>query len=299
MAMSAARGKLCVLFADVSGSARLRERLGDREAMRAVERCLKRMERATAAYKGQVVKIIGDQIMASFDDADGALQAASEMQHRVADLPPLSGVKLAIRAGFHYGSASEATGAASGDTVNTAARVVGLAKPGQILTTQATVDALAAHLRQSARTVEVPAGNRDVQDIRIFEVAWQNAAELTLKAAAAKPAKPLRTWLRLRHGSREIVVDQDLPAASLGRDTGNDIVIKDPRASRLHARIEWRHGKYVVVDLSTNGTYVVIDGEAEFVLKHEEALLRGRGRLAFGHSGGDGSDEVIEFELIG
>ena len=47
-AMSSKRPKKIVLFADVSGSARLFERLGDTEASYAVERCVKRMERSIA-----------------------------------------------------------------------------------------------------------------------------------------------------------------------------------------------------------------------------------------------------------
>ncbi|HYO26771.1 MAG TPA: hypothetical protein VER68_00740, partial [Azonexus sp.] len=46
--MSKKQPKMTVLFADVSGSARLFERLGDTEAAYAVERCVKRMERSIA-----------------------------------------------------------------------------------------------------------------------------------------------------------------------------------------------------------------------------------------------------------
>ena len=49
------------------GSTRLYEKLGDTEALRAVERCIKRMERAVEAFRGKVVKTIGDEVMAVFD----------------------------------------------------------------------------------------------------------------------------------------------------------------------------------------------------------------------------------------
>ena len=50
-------------------------------------------------------------------------------------LPPVSGVSLAIRVGLHWGPALEENGDVFGDTVNIAARMVALAKAGQILTT--------------------------------------------------------------------------------------------------------------------------------------------------------------------
>ena len=88
---------LAVLFADVAGSSALYERLGDAEALRAVERCLNRVERAAASYGGRLIKTIGDGAMIVFDSAETGLLGACEMQQRVGDLPPVSGVKLAVR----------------------------------------------------------------------------------------------------------------------------------------------------------------------------------------------------------
>src|SRR5512146_2387517 len=105
--MNEAPLNVSVLFADVSGSARLHEKLGSAEALRAVDRCMKRMERTVDGFNGRIVKIVGDELMATFDHADEALQAAIEMQLRVADLPPVSGVKLEIRVGFSHGEVVE------------------------------------------------------------------------------------------------------------------------------------------------------------------------------------------------
>jgi hypothetical protein len=53
----------------------------------------------------------------------------------------------------------------------------------------------------------------------------------------------------------------------------------------------------VLVDQSTNGTYVTFQGELEFALKNEEIPLRGRGRIAFGHSSRDSNAEIVEYEI--
>ena len=62
-------------------------------------------------------------------------------------------------------------------------------------------------------------------------------------------------------------------------------------------RSERRRDKYVLVDQSTNGTYVTFRGETEFMLKREETILRGRGRISFGHAFNSDGSETIEFEV--
>jgi class 3 adenylate cyclase len=292
--MTETQRKLCVLFADVCGSTRLYEKLGDSEALHAVDRCITRMERATAIYEGRVVKTIGDEVMAIFPSADAAFQAACEMQQRIDALPPVSGLKLTIRVGFHYGSALEGNNDVFGDTVNVAARMVGLAKGGQITTTGETVEQLSALLRQATRELDTLAVKGKSEGVQVFEIIWQESAELTMRVAPAA-AHPAR--LQLRHAGIEVQVESEREGLSFGRDAGNDFIIADRRASRSHARIERRIDRYVLIDQSTNGTYVTFDGELEFALKHEEVMLRGQGRIAFGHSSRDSNAEVVEFQV--
>ncbi|MDT3672937.1 MAG: adenylate/guanylate cyclase domain-containing protein [Aromatoleum sp.] len=286
---------LCVLFADVSGSTRLYEKLGDKEALHAVERCLNRMTRATEQFKGRVIKTIGDEVMAVFDSAEAGMDAACSMQQRVDDLPPVSGIKLAIRIGFHFGPAIEDAKDVFGDTVNTAARMAGLAKAGQIITTGETVGALPTLLQQSTREIDALSVKGKAEDVRVCEVIWQESDDLTMKSGSVAPA-PVAARLTVRHGGEEKVLDPGHGAFSLGRDAASDIMIADRRASRTHARIERRRDKFVLIDQSTNGTYVTFDGEAEFALKREEVILRGKGRISFGHAC-DATSEVVEFRV--
>ena len=131
--MSATQRRLTVMFADVSGSTALFEKLGDREAMHAVERCLKRMNRSIDGYKGKTIQIVGDELLASFENAEEACQAAIDMQQRIADLPPVSGLKLTIRIGLHSGVVAVSEGKLGGPAVATAARIAGIARRDQIL----------------------------------------------------------------------------------------------------------------------------------------------------------------------
>jgi adenylate cyclase len=310
--MSTTEKNSCVLFANISGTARLYEKLGDTEALRAIERCLNRMERASSGYKGRVVKTLGDELMVAFDSTEEALHAAVEMQQRIESLPPVSGVSLAIRIGFHYGPAPEEDNDTFVNTVNLAERVVMLAKPGQVLATSEAVAVLPPALQQLTKEIDVSAASKD-EAIRVFEVRWEPGSEdhrariqagtaASADASVPTPAPPsvgpTKVKLRLRYGDHKLILGPERPTATLGRDAKSDIVVMDVRASRNHGRIERRFDRFVLVDQSTNGTYVTVRGEAEFLLKQEETVLRGRGRISFGHTGGVESGDQVEFEVI-
>ena len=88
-----------LVYADVAGGDRLAGRLGAAEAGYAVERCLNRMSRCAEAYSATDLQVRTDVVVARFLDADSALLAAREMRERVRALPPMSGIKLVLRAG--------------------------------------------------------------------------------------------------------------------------------------------------------------------------------------------------------
>ncbi|MEI8161525.1 MAG: adenylate/guanylate cyclase domain-containing protein [Betaproteobacteria bacterium] len=293
--MTAIRRNLCVLFADVAGSTRLYEKLGDAEALRAIGRCFGCMQHAVLFYKGRVIKTIGDEVMAVFDSAADGMLAASDMQQRIDSLPPLGGMKMAIRVGFHFGPAIDENNDVFGDTVNVAARMAELAKAGQIVTTEASVDLLPELLRRRTRDIDSLTVKGKEIDIRVHEVIWQENIELTMKSESMVAVDSTQARVRLRHGADEIVLSAERPAVSLGRDLMCDIAIRDGSASRNHGKIERRRDKFVLADISTNGTYVTFQGEAEFLLKREEIILRNRGRIVFGHAWRSAADETLEF----
>jgi class 3 adenylate cyclase len=292
--MTASARPVAILFADVSGSTTLYERLGDRQALTAVDQVLDLLRRAVATYQGRVVKTIGDEVMAVFRDADTALQAASDMQTRVAALPTFADARLAIRVGFHFGPAIEESGDYFGDAVNTAARMAGLAKGGQIITTAATVASLSPLLRESTREVAALSVKGKQSEVKVCEVLWQIGEDLTMLAASRAQAST-EAVLRLAHGSRALLMDDDLATVQIGRDVSHHILITDKMASRLHGRIERRGDKFYYVDLSTNGTYITIEGDVETCLRRDQAMLRGRGTLSFGHSATDPGAELVTF----
>ena len=285
-----------VLFADIVGSTRLYETLGDAQAKQMIDECLEVLRAATARYGGRVVKTIGDEVMCVLPDADSTCLAAIEMQLRTASLPANVSVQRTIRAGFHVGPVIEENNDVFGDTVNLAARMAGLAKGKQIMTTRAAVDLLSPMLRSSTRPIAALSVKGKGDDVEVCEVLWQPTEELTMTTPSALAAAG-HVELQLRHAGKVHRLTQANVGVFLGRDASCEILVADRMASRVHARIELRRGKFYLIDQSTNGTFVMERAEPEMVLRREEVMLRANGQIALGHSVTDMGAELVEFSV--
>ncbi len=288
---------MAVLFADVAGSTKLYDTLGDTLAKKMVDECIAVMSGVTQQNGGRVIKTIGDEVMCVLPDANKGCVAAMDMQHKISSLPEVSGVKRAIRVGFHVGPVIVENNDVFGDTVNLAARMAGLAKGMQIITTQATVAQMSPLLQSSTRSIAALSVKGKTDDVEVSEIIWQSGDDLTTLASAIIPA-PKHAKLQLRYEASELVLDQANDSVSLGRDATCHIAVVDRMASRLHARIERRRDKFFLIDQSTNGTFVAVNGEAEIVLRREETILRGEGRIAFGRSVSEQSEGTVEFVVL-
>ena len=177
--------------------------------------------------------------MAVFPGADQAAEAAAEMQARISEQPPVGRVRLAIRVGFHFGPAIAVEGDVFGDSVNVAARMAALAKGEQVILSAATADALSPLMRARVREIDSLTVKGKQEEIGIFELIWQGA-DADLTSLAMRPARrPSR--LQLRHGTREIELDDDpheshaRPRRAERRRGGRQDGVADARAHRAPA----------------------------------------------------------------
>lgn len=285
-----------VLVGNVSGNARLHEKLSSGEALRAVDRCLKRMERAVEGFGGRVVKVIGDELMAVFDTADEAFQSAVEMQARISDLPPVSGVKLAIRVGFSQGLVNEGDGNVVGEAVSVAAHLAALATPDQVLASSSARSALSSTMQDSTRDLGLLAAKGQFPEMRIFDVFTPEPLSEVSKPAQASAVSG--GTFSLRYADETIVLDAVRRVINMGRSSESDVVVRDRRASRNHARIEWRGERVVLVDTSTNGTFVTFEGKPEFFVRREECVLQGRGVICFAASASSVDADCAQFYFL-
>ena len=91
-------------------------------------------------------------------------------------------------------------------------------------------------------------------------------------------------------------LDASAPGAiSLGREPSSDVPVIDREASRHHATIEVRGDKFVLLDHSSNGTFIASDGAVEIWLRREEMILPARGRIALGLSTAASHATRVEF----
>lgn len=291
--------QLAIMFADVCGSTKLYETIGDVKARDTIARCINLMTEATERNRGTLIKTIGDEVMVTFNSVDDATQAASEMQENITEGLIVDGRDIQIRVGFHFGSALLDKGDVFGDAVNIAARMAGQAKAGQVLTTSATVKHLGPLWEDAIRQIDRASVKGKKDEIDVFEVLWQRE-DVTRMAGGSWDSTPSisKSRLVLEYRDQTIEVSEDHPTVVMGRADQNDLVVKHNLISRLHARVEYRKGNFILTDQSINGTYVLAaDGQENF-LRRDNVPIRGRGVIGLGQALDAGSPDAIRFTFV-
>ena len=286
-----------VLFASITGVNALYDELGDARALLNISRCVALLGDQVDEHRGQLVKTISDQILCLFSDPSSAAHAAIAMQQRIENFVASVALPLGVKIGLHSGPLIEDRGDVFGIAVNTAARFVQLANAGQIVSDAITIGGMRLALRKRARVIDRLAVKGKSGEIELMELSWRRraGAPLTTEQGATPPQRA-RANLVLFVNGREILVDSAGAAFSIGRDTSNALCVSSRNASRQHAHIEWRRDKFVLVDHSTNGTYLQLEGEPELIVKHERFLLHGRGVFCLGEPASAKCKGVIAFE---
>lgn len=159
------------LIADVRGYTRFTQAHGDEEAGKLAGQFAVLVREAIAETGGELLELRGDEALCVFSSARQALRAAVELQVRFRRRPDGQPVfPLGIGIGLAAGEAVPVEGGYRGASLNLAARLCGLAAPGQILASEM-VTGLAGTLAgvrfQERRRVRVKGFEKPV---RMFEV---------------------------------------------------------------------------------------------------------------------------------
>jgi hypothetical protein len=276
--------------------------MGDLRARDMVLTCVEIMRTATEQNHGTVIKTIGDEIMATFPTANDAMNAASRMQHdiRIHSELKVEGQSIAIRIGGHFGPVVLENRDIFGAAVHTANRMTSQAKAGQIMVTSAMVERLAPEWQSAVRQIDVATLKGKTSEDELYEVLWQKEdatsmlPAIALGAAVASQKQHTRR-LRVRFQGQEIILDDGRTSITIGRAEENDIVIKGNLISRTHAKIELNRGKFVLIDQSTNGTFVTTrEGEEAFV-RRDTMQLKNEGVIGFGRVAENGSPLTVRY----
>ena len=290
---------LAILFADIAKSTHLYETLGNKTAQSLIGACLSLLSKVTVLHNGTVVKTIGDEIMCTFPSANDAVEAAIAMnrdleQLTISNMPGISPPNIYV--GIQFGPVIREDEDVFGDAVNVAARMVAMAKQRQIITTDDTIAVLSNEHKSSARIIDKTTVKGKSGEFNIYEVIWEQH-DATVMVDESLDARKMESRMELKFQGLTIEVDQNRPSVTLGRQSHNDVVVNDERVSRTHARIEYRRGKFILIDQSTNGTFALIKGKKSITLRRDEASLLGSGIIGLGREVTNESPVAIHYSI--
>lgn len=283
-----------IVVADVVGSTRIYDLLGDTRGKAFVTRTLQGLARIIAGYNGTIVATVGDELVAAFSSAGEAAATACEMHLAVrAEPDETQGVGMSLRVGIHGGNVQVEPFELMSETVAISRHVSRLAKAEQTLVTGIVHEQLPGIYRALTRYVDrEPWRGMTTTQIDLHELVWEVEG---LTAHASGPPVPTQARVVLTLGATEYVVDERKPVLTAGRAPLNDIVSDFDLVSREHFTITLRGGRCTLADSSTNGTFVVADDGTQTEVLRESRPLKGSGRIWFGRPSPENADYAIRF----
>jgi hypothetical protein len=259
------------------------------EAMGPRLRCVEALAQAAELSGGRVLRRQGDAIMALFATADAAAAAATRM-HAYVESGSERGSDFRVRIGLQSGPVRQDGHDVLGDTVNLALEFSRLAQSGQIVTSAETAASLTPGVQTAVRPFAAGSAG---SGLKLRQVAWREASTKILGAHKdASTQRPLA--IRLAYGDKVLVRRREWDVVTIGRDPELDFVIAQDTVSRRHCDVIRREGRFLVRDHSTNGTFVMVEGEGEVHVHVGELVLSKNGWIAPGLSG-DVTDDVVRY----
>ena len=294
--------QVTILFADIAGSTRLYDTFGDIKAQVLITDCLSMLEKITLESNGTVVKTIGDAVLCTFFTPDQAAEAAIQMHEEVSFDSEMMNANIHLRIGFHHGEILFKPEDVFGEAVNVAARMVELAKADQIITNKQTLSMMKKALRHRARTVDRTRVRGKDGIIEIHELVWGKPEQMTMTSSLTEEVIASLTesqhFLQIRYRQNRVLVDNERPILTLGRGMANHLIVDDLLVSRMHARIELRRGKFMLIDQSTNGTFLKPRNQAPIILRRDETQLNKEGIIGLGQKVNADHPLAIHYRLL-
>ena len=283
-----------VMFVDIAGSTRLYHEFGDTLAQDSIARSLIHMSENIKHNRGKVIKFIGDEILCYFLEAGHAITAAFSLNDLLEQLKDPNGIKIKIRIGLHFGAAIIDQNDIYGDTVNVAAAMREIARSRQIITTESVVQKLPAELLHCARRIESSRLKGRTEETVIYQLQWEDEDHTQVMSAVDSSQGQKTTQLQLVYHDQQVCLLKDMSVFTLGRDTSCSMIIEGKLISRHHATIEYRKGKFIFIDSSTNGTYITEEGRNVYV-RREEVALWGCGNISLGRIPEEDESNLIQY----
>nr|WP_315479096.1 adenylate/guanylate cyclase domain-containing protein [uncultured Rhodoferax sp.] len=299
-----------VVFTDLHGSTAVFEALGNARATESVTQITTWIAQQCERHGGRLVKTLGDGVMVVFSEPDQAVAAVVDIQrlHHKKTMRLPSDLRLPIRIGLAAGEVEMVADDCYGDAVNVASRLCDLCGPHQIWASANALDRV-LEVRGSSFRMLGPIHIRGrAEPCNVFQIEWReeepsdfltmqaqlNPDDLLSGAGDALGREVMLQWMDTVKSFKSF----ELPI-HIGRVKNVEFVVNDPRVSRTHARLEWRNGCVMLVDVSSYGSWVRFSeaGGADVLLRREECVLHGKGELALGASFADLSVPTVAFTI--
>jgi hypothetical protein len=226
--------------------------------------------------------------------------ASVMMQARISsDSKQDNRIPVSIRIGCHFGPVVQEQNDIFGAAVHTANRMTSQAKARQIVISGGTVERMSEELRKQTRQIDVATVRGKIDEVALYEFLWNPEEATSMLPTIEWENQPRKaSVLQLSYKDQLVEVTDQRKNVIMGRADDNDLVIKGNLISRIHAKLEMRRGKFILVDQSTNGTFVLnLQGEETFV-RRDSTELRGEGTIGLGRTEKPGASLAIHFKTI-
>jgi adenylate cyclase len=293
-----------VLFADLRGSTALYESMGNAQATAVVTHTIDTLARRVPAMGGQLVKTLGDGLMAVFAAPAAAVATANQMQEALetnaAAAPHAPAMaRLRLQIAMAVGEVVEVSGDCFGDAVNVAARLLDHAGDNESLITREVLDELPPDIRSTFRSLDKVHLRGRAEPVEVHMMVASRGADtaatlMESRLDLAEPEGLQLVWCEDTHQFARA----DLPVL-IGRGSTCGLYIDDARVSRTHARVDWNGGSLQITDLSINGTYVRFIGDDEVLsLRRGACTLHGSGDIGLGGSPNEVGVPLLRFNVM-
>lgn len=209
--------------------------------------------------------------------------------------------ELHIKIGWHFGTGVYRKDDIIGEAPTLAQQVICMAKRDEILTTQKSIDELPPMIKCTANFIDRIEAEDGSGDIDVYAVPWEeddSEATVVITATHNISGELAHSALILRYKDQQFEMNLHKTHCHIGRGEDNELVVYGDYTSRHHGEIYYRHGRFHLSDMSTNGTGVIHEGDNFVRLHREENILSGSGTICFGGESGTDPQAAVEYECI-
>ncbi|NNM65821.1 MAG: FHA domain-containing protein [Burkholderiales bacterium] len=274
------------LHAQITGSDTMFRALGESRAQALLQRTAQRLGHGLAASGGLVIGARPSDLVALFEHADQAVQAACGLRCALQEWlqPVLQDIALDLDVGLSAGLVLCHPPVYEGQTLQHAAALANAASDGQILLDQTVRAQLCAALQNRLHPLRFDDGGQ----------IWRLVCPQAMPSPTSVPTVTLvdhQSGLPHAYASGQAIL--------LGRASDSTIVVDHQTASRRHAVIAWKGYGYILTDMSRHGTWIAYgDGHTAMCVRQNIALLQGEGTLYLGRASRPPGRGDVTFRIV-